>query len=516
MVTIGCIGVAAVALVDRSTGDAAADRSRAIAIALADSPAVAAALESPDPSAVLRPLAERVRSDTDVSFVVVMAPDRTRYSHPNPDQIGKSYIGTVEPALAGQIVTETYEGTLGPSTRSVVPVYADPMTKGGEIIGLVSVGITEDRIADAFRAEVPLVLGALVIIGALAVAGSWALAHRVRRQTFGLDPGQLAAIYEHHRAVLHTVREGLLVLDPRGHLVLANDEARALLDLPEEAEGSAVADLELDEELGRVLADQTPVVDAIYLAGERLVVVSQVRATIGDRDLGTVVTLRDQTELAAVSKELGTSRTLADSLQAHAHETANRLHTIAMLVELGEYGAAVELATSHASSAQALTDLLVGRVEDPVVVALLLGKGAEAQERSIELHVADDTMVPREAVDSDDLVTIIGNLIDNALDAASASSGPRRVEVEVRPDDGDLRIEVSDSGPGVSMGDEARIFTAGWSTKEPDPDAAVPRGVGLAVVKRVVDRRGGVITVRNDVGAVISVRLPLRGSAEPG
>jgi len=477
-------------------------------LTVAGSPEVAAALQREDPSEQLQPLAEQIRSDADVSFVVIMAPDRTRYTHPDPGQIGRPYIGTIGPALQGDTLTETFTGTLGPSIRSVAPVFANPTTPGGPIVGLVSVGITQDRVADAFRGELPALISAVVAALLLGAAGSWFLARRIRAQTFGLEPAELARIYEHHDAVLHAIREGLLVITADRRLMLANDEARALLGLGEEHTGRPLGELPITGPLAQLLADGTAATDVVHPAGDRLVVVNQMPAHVDGRNLGTVVTLRDRTELAAVASELSATRALACALRAHAHETANRLHTIATLIELGDLDAAMRLTTSHASGAQALTDRLVGQVGDPVFVALLLGKLAEAHERSVDLRITEDTALPPDLLDPDDLVTLVGNLIDNAIEATQLSPPPRHVEVSVRAEHDELVIQVSDNGPGLSDEEQASMFDMGWSTKPAEPGRAVAHGIGLALVQQVAQRLGGSVTATNDAGAVITVRLP--------
>lgn len=506
-------GVALVS-VQHLVTSAAGDRVLAVAETVAADPDVAAGLTSPDPAAALAPLAERVRAETQTSFVVVMAPDRTRYSHPDPAQVGGRFLGTIEPALAGRSLVEEYTGTLGPSVRSVVPVYDD----GGALVGLVAVGVTTDRVGAAFARNLPLLAGATSLALAMAIAGSLLIARRVRRQTLGMAPQEITRLYLHHDAVLHAVREGLLVVDAQRRLVLANDEAARLLDLPAGAEGRPVTELALSGSLTRLLTGGTRARDEVHLAGERLLVVNQVPAGADrrdGRDLGTVTTLRDSSELKLLTDELSAVRSLADSLRAQAHESDNRLHTIIIMIEMGHVEDALRFATAQVRASQELTDRLVARVEDPALVALLLGKAADAHERSVELTVTEETALHTRSVATEDLLTVVGNLVDNAIDATLGQPPPRRVEVTVREQPGTLVVRVRDNGPGVPPQARERVFDPGWSTKSPAGRLA-GRGIGLALVRRVATRLGGTAEVGFDGGAVFTVRLPIpRAPREP-
>jgi two-component system, CitB family, sensor kinase len=478
-------------------------RSRVLAVAhtVADDPIVINALADPQPSAVLQPYAEAVRARNGTAFVVIMSPAGIRYSHPDPAQIGGHFIGHIEPALRGdERFTETYTGTLGASVRAVVPVR----DRAGAIRGLVAVGIKEAAVSRALSRQVPVLLLAALAALLLSGAGAWLVSRRLRRQTHDLGPAELTRMYEYYDAVLHAVREGLLLLDRAGRLQLANDEARRLLDLPPDAVGQPVSRL---GPLGAAFGEGRERVDEIHLTGERVLVVNQAPGRWQGRDLGSVVTLRDHTDLQALTGELDSVRGFAESLRAQAHEAANRLHTVVSLIELGRVDQARDFATAELAVAQRLTDHVVTSVEEPILAALLLGKAAQASERGIDLVVADDVQVPEGVVDPRDLVTIVGNLLDNAMDAAVAGSPPFRVEFAARVSGGDLVLRVADGGTGLGPADVERAFERGWSTKS--DDRLIGRGLGLALVGQAVRRHCGRIEVTSDGGAVFTVTLPL-------
>jgi Signal transduction histidine kinase regulating citrate/malate metabolism len=492
-------GAAAYLQARQRSQDSTGDRVLAVARSVAASPLVRSALTAPlvRPSATLQPYAEQVRRDTGTDFVVVMNTDRIRYSHPTPSLIGKPFIGHISAALAGGVVLETYAGTLGPSERAVVPVRAD----GGKVLGLVSVGVTRDALARDLARQVRTLLAAAIVALLLAAAGAALIARRLRRQTHGLAPDELARMYEFYDAVLHAVREGLVLLDLDGRLLLANDEARRLLDLPAGWAGRRLDELGLPAPMTEALEGGREVDDAIHLTSNRVLVVNQAPARWEGRELGTVLTLRDHTDLQALTGELDSARGLAEALRSQAHEAANRLHSVISLIELGRTDQALTFATAELALAQQLTDLVVGAVDEPVLAALLLGKAAEANERGVELEVDPASTVPEGVIPARDLVTVVGNLLDNAIDAAAGAPGPRRVGFSSWVEDSPpnrgiartLVLQVSDSGPGLDQASAARAFTRGWSTKS--DTRLIGHGLGLALVGQVTHRNNGTVEV---------------------
>ncbi|MER0244583.1 ATP-binding protein [Streptomyces sp. HSW2009] len=295
--------------------------------------------------------------------------------------------------------------------------------------------------------------------------------------------------------------------------------------------GRHVTDLGLPPPLTAALLDPEPRRDELHLTADRVLVVNSAPVSSGGQR-GSVVTLRDHTELQALSGELDSVRGFAEALRSQAHEAANRLHAVVSLIELGRADEAIEFATAELQLAQALTDQVVGAVAEPVLAALLLGKAAQASEYAVDFELTtdsriDDGLLPP-SLPARDLVTILGNLVDNAIEAAggqgtahpergtgrragSAPDGRRgRVTVTVRAGGGELTLRVGDNGPGVGPGAAEEIFQRGWSTK------AVPgHGLGLAIVRQAVHRNHGTIDLDRspEGGAEFTVRLPIRSEA---
>jgi len=502
--------VAAYFQVRDTSEDRAAEVSVSVAATMAQVPAVLAALDDPQPSRTLQPLAERVRVRTETDFVVVMSPTGTRYSHPDPERIGETFIGTIGPAAAGGTVVETYTGTLGPSVRAVVPVRSD-----GEVVALVSVGITEDRVGEVLATRIPLMAGFGVLVLLAGGVATWLITGRVRRQTHGLGPAELRAMYDYHDAVLHSVREGLLVVDTDGRVHLVNDEAARLLELGPDARGRRVEELGLPDDLAAALASGERREDELHVSASRILVLNQTRTRWEGRDLGTVATLRDRTELEALTGELDRARSLADALRSQQHEAMNRMHTVVSLIELGHVERAKAFAVEELHLAQRMADDVVSAVGDAALAALLLGKAAEAGELGITLAVETEGELPEGLFDARDLVTIVGNLVDNAFDATRGRTTrrdrPATVEVGVHLADDSLHIDVVDSGDGPPA-DISSMFSRGWSTKT--DSGAASRGIGLALVQQTVLRLGGTIEVRDEDGAMFSVELPVRSGPD--
>ncbi|MFI8192188.1 SpoIIE family protein phosphatase [Streptomyces sp. NPDC085946] len=371
------VAASVTALVVQADQDSEREAERvsvAAAASFADAPGTAEALNAQDPTAVLQPSAEKARQRAGVDFIVVMDTEGIRLTYPDPKEIGKKFVGTIEPALEGRTVVEEAGGPLlptggGMAVQAVVPVTGTD----GSVVGLVSAGITVENVGDAVEWQLPIILAAGAAALALSTAGSALVSSRLRRQTHGMGPAEMTRMYEHHDAVLHAVREGVLITGAEGRVLLANDEARRLLGLPADAERRRVAELGLDEEMARLLTSEEPVTDAVRLVGDRLLAVNK-RSTVphGGR-AGSAVTLRDTTELATVT--------------GRAEVARERLKLL--------YDAGVRMGTTldMTRTAQELAEVSVPKFADIVTVELsdlvLRGEeppGADTELRRVVIH----------------------------------------------------------------------------------------------------------------------------------
>jgi two-component system, CitB family, sensor kinase len=486
-------------------------RALGVASSVASSPEIAAAVAAHDRSGTVQTRAEAVRRRTHTAFVVVTDERGIRYSHPRPERIGE-VVSTEPEALEGRTVLAVEKGTLGRSARAKVPLR----DASGRIVGQVSVGVLESSIRRELSRVFPLIAlygGLALLAGMLASLG---LARRLKRQTFGLELSDIANLVHEREAMLHGIREAVVGVDPEGRVRVVNDEARRLLALPADAVGRTARELAGESRLADLLDGRLAGDDLVLVHGERVLIANRMPVRRDDRDLGAVVTLRDRTELEALVRELGNVRDLTDAMRAQAHEFSNHIHTIAGLLELGHHDEAVSFVNDLAHADAGLRGAIAERVTDPMLAALLAAKAAVAAERGVELRVAPTTDVGGELADARPALTVLGNLIDNALDAARGAEEPW-VEVGLELDeDSVLAIRVEDSGPGVPPELGEAVFEPDYSTK---PERGVgARGVGLSLVRRLAERRGGEVSVREGRcgGALFEVRLPVRAAQRAG
>jgi two-component system, CitB family, sensor kinase len=372
--------------------------------------------------------------------------------------------------------------------EAMVAVYHGPVTATSleqrQILGLVAL------------TEVALLVG---------ISGSLFVADRVRRQTFDMEPAEIARRYQHHDAMLHAVREGLVITGIDGDIVLANDEARRLLELSDDCEGRPLRDQVTGAEWA---VTQTPVTDQLQYAAERVLMVSRSQAEVNGRPAGMVTTLRDRTELQNALHELGITRLLADELRKQAHEHANHLQRIIALIAGEKHGDAIELCAKYAEMPQLLSDQMIEQVADPVLASCLQVLHARAKRRGVEFRMNGTLDVAWRDL-SDDLADIVAILSDNAIEAAGGHSTPGMVRLSLAAGaDGSLRVCVRDNGRGIAAEPIDQVFAPGWSTK------GRGHGYGLAQAHDIVRRLHGTVTAHNDDGAVFEVYIPAPGDQE--
>jgi sensor histidine kinase regulating citrate/malate metabolism len=362
---------------------------------------------------------------------------------------------------------------------------------------------------DLIELDLRSMLGIASLMLGVAVAGNALVTWRVRRATRGMGTQSLAWMLDFYEGVLRAAREGLVLVDAHGQVQLVNDEARRLLGLRQVPPGTTIEDLHLPAALSELLSAGRTAYDELHLGAQGVVVVNQQPARSG-----RIITLRDHTQLQALLGELDAVRSLAESLQAQNHEASNRLHTVVSLIEIGRPERAREFAVSELQLAQAMTDRVVGTVGDPVLASLLLAKLAQAQERGVLLTLELGSEALNTRLPAQDVVTVVGNLLDNAIEAARGGPAPRRVELKASTTAEAIDLAVTNTGAELGATELARMFDRGWSTKS-EPG----HGLGLVLVRSTVERWQGTLMVDPDSeldevpALTVRVRLPRAVSA---
>ncbi|UDY24612.1 ATP-binding protein [Nocardioides sp. Kera G14] len=475
------------------------ERALAIARSVAQEPGLADEVRGGGPTVdgPVQRAAERVRRGTGALYVVVTDRRGVRYSHPNEDNVGELVSTSPDAALAGRDVALVERGTLGMSARGKVPLRTDD----GRIVGEVSVGISMGAV-NARTRQLLLVLG-LVALGALAVGvlGAVSQGRRLRRTTLGLEPEEMADLVREHAAVLGGIRDGIIAVDAHGRVTVVNGEARRLLGVAPER-GVKLKQAGLPEVIEALLLVEPAPAGTTCVLGDRVVVAHRIAVRRDGHDLGHVLTLRDRTDLDDAARELEATRALTDALRAQHHEHRNRLHALGGLLHLGhvdQAGHYLEELTCDLSGASG--------VGEPYLAGLLAAKAALASEAGVRIDVSG-SYVDGVLTAPLDVVTVLGNLIDNAVRAAGA--GPRRpaeVHVTAVSDGRDLVLHVADSGDGVPPEDVGRIFRQGFTTRE---SGTIDHGIGLSVARLTARAHGGDVTLADPGGPLAGASFTAR------
>lgn len=444
----------------------------------------------------------QMQATTGVEVVMVADVDGLVVASTDSLRLGETVTWPQLRAAPGRSSSATVELSDTSYLIAAAPILSDPVSEGDpvDLLGIAMVARPSPSRVDSLMTAGPSLLTYLGAAMVLGVIGSLLLARWIKRQTLGLEPADIVALAEQREAVFSGIAEGVLALDTRDRVTMINPLAVRLLSLPQDPVGMSLADLGVEGRLRDVLtgtagAEQ----DAVVIRSGRVLVLNRMPVRHAGRELGSVTTLRDRTQLAELESEIGAFRGTTDLLRAQTHEFANQLHTISGLVQIGDYEEVVSYVESLTQGRAAIDLTVSRRVLDRSIAALLVAKSAVAAERRVTLRITDRTHVgPLDPQSSFDLGTVLGNLIQNAIDASAGSPQAEDrtpwVEVEIRQSGSTVEISVSDSGPGVDSSIATEVFEHGFTTKAAQDGE---RGIGLALTKLVCRRRGGEVEIRN-------------------
>ncbi|GGR82587.1 ATPase [Micromonospora fulviviridis] len=524
IIVVVLVAVAAVSLAQSAATFNRVEGRRVATLAeqLGGSPLLRDQLDQPAPGEAIAPLVQNIRTQYGVTSVTVANARGRVVASTNPTLVGSRVVLGDPEVAQGRSWFGELEVDGSQELTAQVPVLGDdPKTKKnlGRYLGVVVVGEASRTWSQRLVGASSYLLTYLGIACGLGVVGSWLLARRIKRQTLGLEPREIAGLAEHREALLHGIAEGVIALDPQHRVTLVNAVGRRLLDLPEHSLGRSLAELRINGRLRDVLAGAgsgPEARDQVVVRGGRVLVMNRMTVRKDGRRLGSVTTLRDRTELARLEQEIGSFRSTTELLRAQTHEFANQLHTISGLIQIGEHDEVVRYVDALSRHRASLDLTVTSRIHDTAVAALLMAKSAVAAERRVELRVSERTGLDRLPPElAADVATVLGNLLDNAVEAVATHSSdrPAWVEAELRQDAASVEIVVRDSGPGVAPELAQEVFTHGFTTKAAEGGE---RGIGLALTRLVCHRRGGEVAVTNtDEGAMFTARMSVpRGVPE--
>lgn len=475
-----------------------------LAQSVAMNPLVREGIEKADVASV-QFFAETLREATKAEYIVVGDRQGIRLSHPEPDRIGRSFVGgDLAPALTeGQSYVSEAVGTLGPSLRGIVPVLA----LNQEIIGFVAVGYLTSQIEEQILSQRYEIFGYVAIVLLFGVFGATLIARGLKTAIMGLEIHEIAALFKERSAIIGAIREGIIAVDGRGYLTFVNAAALTYLNRAdlEEMRGQPLAEVCPCTELAETLKAGKQVLDQEMLLAGRVMLVNIV--PLMHADGGLVVSFRPKDELDRLTQELSHVQEYSELLRAQTHEYSNKMHTIAGLIQLGAYQEALDLVINESSGYQELVRTLAAVVPDPVIAGLILGKYNRACELKITMEFDPQNSFADlpSRLDRDALVTILGNLLNNAFESVRERGGEMLVRLYLTDLGSDLVVEVEDSGLGISPVVADNLFELGVTTKE-----GKGRGTGLPLVKHAVARLQGEITFSEGElgGALFTVMIP--------
>lgn len=483
-----------------------------VAKLLSNNPIVFEGLSNPTHQFMVQPYTMKLLEATkNIEIIVVADMQGIRVAHPYPERIGGRFVGGDEKeVLKGKAYISEAIGTLGHQMRAFEPVY----DKGGRQVGFVMVGVLTENIYKIEREnQKRLILFSAVgiIIGTI---GAFILSTNIKRTLLGLEPKEISKMYLEKKGMLDAIHEGIIAIDGDLRITLVNDSAIELLGLEKEnIVGKPITDVFPTSKLQEVLETGESEYNREQLINNTIIISNQVPLRDKDTIIGAIATFRDKTMLTKMAEEITGVRQIVESLRANTHEFMNKLHVVLGLLQFGDVEGATKYIVSETERQQQIVNLIMKKIKDPMVAALILGKFSRAKELGIHLHLELESYLLRreDRINSHVLVTIIGNLIENAFDAVSATGNDiKSVRLLIKENEKQIKLRVVDNGIGIKPEEQNKIFKRGYSTKEGS------RGVGLALVQEVIESLNGIIIVESglDQGTTIHINIPKGGGVE--
>ncbi|WP_163539161.1 sensor histidine kinase [Gracilibacillus sp. YIM 98692] len=486
------------------TKNAMGERALSVATTISLMPEVIDAFELDEPSEVIQPIAEKIRDKVGAEFIVVGNKNSIRYSHTQEFKIGRKMVGgdNEQALIHGEYYKSEAVGSLGPSLRGKAPIFNDQ----GEVIGLVSVGfMLEDIRGTIYDRLTVLYITGLGVLG-LGIIGGVFLTRSIRNDILGLEPHEIVSLYRERKAVLRSVKEGIIAIDSDGIITILNNSARKMLGLTEDVKFKHINDVLPNTKMFKVLHEGKADTDDEMILRDRVVIVNRTPIYENKEVVGVVASFRDKTEIQQMLDALSEVKSYSEDLRAQTHEYTNKLYVISGLLQLGNYQEAIDLIQEEYEQHQHQTKTLFKYIEDQTAQAILLGKIGKASEKKVELVIDENSSLSQlpKHINTSKMITILGNLLDNAIEAVNDGDS-KKVNFFATDIGNDIIFEVSDEGYGIPSDLQSQIFKKSFSTKGTDD-----RGYGLSIVEEVVDELRGNIEIQSEEGegTVFTVYLP--------
>lgn len=487
-------------------------RALSVAQSVSEIPEIREAFFTENPSEIIQPIAESIRVKTGSEFIVVGNTEGVRYSHPLEERIGETMVGddNDRALLEGESYISEAEGSLGPSIRGKVPVFSEE----GTVIGVVSVGFLLDDIEMTIGTYVSELWYWILFSILIGIIGAVLISFHVKKSILGLEPNEIGQLFEEREAIFQSIHEGIIAVDKEGRITMCNQNALELLHTEEKnVKGKYLRDLVTNTKIMDVLeTGEGQYNQELWVNNERFIV-NRVPIYYDNKLIGAVSTLRNRTEIERLAEELSKVKQYSEALRVQTHEFSNKLNTISGLLQLDRTEEAVEFINKESKKQQEWIHFLINSVKDSYVSAVLLGKLNRAHELGIKMTIHSDSelLTPLTERQREGLVTVLGNLLENAYDAVRESENDRHISIFFTDIGHEILFEIEDNGPGITDEIADRIFQKGFTTKQ-----GSHRGFGLALVQQVLQELNGSLTLETSEsgGSCFIVTVPKTGEEE--
>ncbi|MFL0267443.1 ATP-binding protein [Candidatus Clostridium radicumherbarum] len=481
-----------------------------VAEMIAHSSKIVDALEAKDPKGVIEPYVNmQLKNLKQIEYITVADKEGIRYSHPNPDMLGKKFVGGDELRVVqkGETYISEATGTLGKSLRAFTPIYDENKNE----IGFVSVGTLYSSIEKAKHTAILYII--FISLGGLMVGiiGAFLLASNIKNTLLGLEPEEITKLYNEKMGILDAIYEGLIAVDHRGKITLINDSALSILHF----ENSINRDKIIGEDIEKVIPN-THLINVIETGksefeneqriNDTIIMTNRIPIMNKGKVIGAIASFRDKTEITKMAEELTGVKKLAWSLRAQNHEFMNKLHTISGLIQLEEYQEAIEFISDVAKVRSNISNILTENIKDSSLSALLLAKYNKAEEARVKLLIDEKSKLTRLPLHmtSENIVSVVGNLIENSLDEVK-NDGTGFIYIKIVQNEDFLSLIVRDNGGGIPPQYREKIYEQGFSTKDGQ------RGHGMYIVKKIIDEAKGTISFDVNEGVNWNITIPMTG-----